>query len=210
MESNRIEKALNLLQEDVSRLKMAVFEGDTREDPALKERASSTTSALPTDPKDKTVRPRIKELLRQSALGTQPVNGFRGSVLFGFHVEDEPNESGGHNWVNGFLRFYPLEELLDRPAGQIGRALAALGTEQSIGIMRALFGATLEIKQIEEHTGLTGSQVYHYMKKLILLGLVDVRSRGSYAMTPKGQTVMMALMTFAAFVPTLDDGIGEG
>jgi hypothetical protein len=142
----------------------------------------------------------VTRYLETTARGTDAVNGLKGAVVFGLHLADAANPE--RHWISHYT--YPLPNIMTASATQVARVITALSTEASIEIMRALYGDPVDVRQVSASTGLTASRVYHYLKSLALLGLVEAKD-GKQALTNKGRCVAAMLLGFALIVPTLDE-----
>lgn len=92
-------------------------------------------------------------------------------------------------------------------AAQIGRATDeavallgyALSSPQKVGLLRALLGHPSEsAAALGASAQLSTGSLYHHLRDLMHAGLIAQEGRNRYAITPRGQRVLLLLLALAA------------
>jgi hypothetical protein len=204
MQEEETVKVLRQLRRQVARLNKAVFSEPNSAGGARPHQAGERKAAKAGEPD-----PRIGSFLDEMMDDSEAVKGYRGTVLVATRIASHPSGNSVSTAVNATT----LDSLFQRDLGRIAHDLSVVSTEQSLNILRELFGEARTIKDIEASTELTGSQIYHYISKMSLVGIVVSRGGGRYALTGDGQVLLAVLLAIGNRVPPQAEsaqGAGSG
>ncbi len=142
----------------------------------------------------------------EERLGGRPPEQAAGQVELSTCVRIPPGEAGGRGDTHVVQRDYALEELLATSPESLARSLDGLAHPARVAICRALLDGPRTTEELIEAAGLnTTGQLYHHLRLLEEVGLVERRSRNLWAMEG------LAAFVFAlAVAKMLAEWRGEG
>jgi len=113
---------------------------------------------------------------------------------------------GGIQKKNGKIRSsyfsgHDVESILRCSPKRVAKLLSPFSSEQRILILKTLIKGDRSSSELSRETGLEGGQLYHHLKELALAEYIELKERGIYALTEKGQ---VALLTVLAMACTLE------
>ncbi len=98
-----------------------------------------------------------------------------------------------------------LLQLLDDEPEKLSHTFAALGSPLRLTLLRELLQGPKTSQQIQEALGVSSAgQLYHHLKELLAVGLIEQKSRNLYSL-PLRNTIPFLVLLIAAFDTTGKD-----
>lgn len=143
----------------------------------LADRVAAIESALETAPGLPAISPvdvGLVERLRTRAGGPYQDGARRGAILYGGAVELDERE---YLWEME----RPAPGLIDLPAEEIASILGVLASPQRLSLLKTLLTGARSSHELQEALGISSpGQLYHHLKELTAIGIVEQTRRGSY------------------------------
>ena len=102
-----------------------------------------------------------------------------------------------------------LPEVWDAELGDLARLLAALGHPARLALVRAVLAGVATSQELAATTGVGSTgQLYHHLKDLIAVGVVEQAGRNRYRIEPAKVVPLLVILAAAGDVARPHDAVG--